>query len=59
MKKPFLVTLIMCAAVLAAVSLFSGFWGSPQHKKTLKVGFVYSEDESTPYTANFVKAQRR
>lgn len=25
--------------------------------KTIKVGFVYSEDESTPYTANFVRAQ--
>ncbi len=27
-------------------------------RDTIKVGFVYEGDESTPYTANFIKAQR-
>jgi basic membrane protein A len=58
MKKQFILTVIICAVVLAAVSVLSGFWHEQQSTKVLKVGFVYSEDESTPYTANFVKAQR-
>ena len=57
MKKRIILTAVICAVVLAAVSLLSGFWNDPQNVKVLKVGFVYSEDESTPYTANFVKAQ--
>ena len=58
MKKKFFLTLIVCAAVLAAAGILSGFWGNTQGGGAVKVGFVYSEDESTPYTANFVKAQR-
>ena len=58
MKKRFLLTVIICGLVLAAATLYSGFWGSTQYSGTIRVGFVYSEDESTPYSANFVKAQR-
>ncbi len=58
MKKRFLLTVIICGLVLAAATLYSGFWGSRQYSGTIRVGFVYSEDESTPYSANFVKAQR-
>ena len=57
-KKQFLLTVIICVIVLAAATLHTGFWGSAQYKGVIRVGFVYSEDESTPYTANFVKAQR-
>ena len=56
--KRFFVTVIVCAIVLVAAALLTGYWdASPDHGR-LKVGFVYSEDESTPYTANFVMAQR-
>ena len=58
MKKQFILVVIICAVVLAATSLLFGFWHEQKSTKVLKVGFVYSEDESTPYTANFVKAQR-
>ena len=58
MKKQIIMTAIICAVVLAAASILSGFWDVTQSPGVLKVGFVYSEDESTPYTANFVKAQR-
>ncbi len=58
MKKQIIMTAIICAVVLAAASILSGFWDVTQNSGVLKVGFVYSEDESTPYTANFVKAQR-
>ena len=58
MNKRFLLTLIVCLLVLAAATMYSGFWGSTQYSGVVRVGFVYSEDESTPYTANFIKAQR-
>ena len=56
--KRFFVTAIVCAAVLLAAALLTGYWDATPHNNGLKVGFVYSEDESTPYTANFVMAQR-
>ena len=58
MKKQFIITLIVCAIVLAAASILSGYWDNKPGSKTMRIGFIYSEDESTPYTANFVKAQR-
>ena len=58
MKKQFILVVIVCAVVLTAASILSGFWHEQKSANVLKVGFVYSEDESTPYTANFVKAQR-
>ena len=58
MKKQFILTVIICAVVLAAATLYSGFRSAKQYSGAVRVGFVYSEDESTPYTANFVKAQR-
>ena len=58
MKKQILMTAVVCAAVLAVAAIMTGFLGTPKSSNVLKVGFVYSEDESTPYTANFVKAQR-
>ena len=58
MKKNIILTAIVCAIVLAAAAALSGFFSETQSMNVLKVGFVYSEDESTPYTANFVKAQR-
>ena len=58
MKKFFPPTVIICVLVLAALSFITGFWDNAPKINVTRVGFVYSEDESTPYTANFVKAQR-
>ena len=58
MKKQLIITLIICVIVLAAASILSGYWDSEAGSKTMRIGFIYSEDESTPYTANFVKGQR-
>ena len=57
MKTRVIVTFIVCLVVLAVASLLSGFWETRESAAALKVGFVYSEDESTPYTYNFVQAQ--
>ncbi len=58
MKKPWIPTLIVCAAVLLAAALITGYGTDRARDSLMKVGFIYSEDESTPYTANFVQAQR-
>lgn len=58
MKRTVTITALVCAAVLLIVSLATGYWTNRPHAGILRVGFVYSEDESTPYTANFVLAQR-
>ena len=51
-------TILICAAVLLIAALATGYWARVPDSGTLRVGFLYSEDESTPYTANFVQAQR-
>ncbi len=57
-KMPYIIaTVIISIAVLAAFSLIYGFWNKRPEDATLKVGFLYSEDESTPYTYNFVQGQ--
>ena len=50
-------TVLICAAVLLVAALATGYWTRVPDSGILRVGFLYSEDESTPYTANFVQAQ--
>ncbi len=56
-KHKIIATFIVCVLILGAVSLISGFWNRQQSETGLKVGFICSEDESTPYTYNFLQAQ--
>ncbi len=48
---------IICALILLAFTMIFGFWNKTTRETGLKVGFICSEDESTPYTANFLEAQ--
>ena len=57
MKKKWFLTAAICAIVLLAATLVSDFWHREEKENVVRVGFIYSEDESTPYTANFVRAQ--
>ncbi len=52
------ITAIICLTLLAIVSYKTDFWTRTPENRQVMVGFVYSEDESTPYTYNFVQAQR-
>jgi len=56
-KHKIIATFIVCVVILAAVSLITGFWTRQTNETGLKVGFICSEDESTPYTYNFLQAQ--
>ncbi len=57
MKKYIIATACICLAVLTAVSFLTGFWNGRQEQSLMKVGFLYEEDESIPYTSNFMRAQ--
>ena len=60
MKKKWhlLLTVLVCAVVLGGALAYTSLLNRNHIGGTVRVGFIYSEDESTPYTANFVKAQR-
>jgi len=58
MKMKHVLTVIICLIVLVAGSFAFNFWDRAADDGVLKVGFVYAEDESTPYTRNFVQASR-
>lgn len=57
MKRLYIITSLTCLVALAAFILL--FWTlNPASAKTsLKVGFIYDNDESTPYTYNFSLAR--
>jgi len=57
MKKYYIATIAVCLTVLLACSFIFGFWDRTPEDSVCKVGFVYTEDESTPYTYNFIQAQ--
>ena len=55
----YLITVITALCVIALAAGI-GNWLREQHftDRTVKVGFVYVGDESTPYTENFIKAEK-
>ncbi len=59
MKQNFIVTLLTSIAALICFYAFSLFI-KPLEKniEPLKVGFVYDSDASTPYSYNFIRAQK-
>ena len=57
MKRNIIITAVICLAVLLTVSFVSRFWTRTGKEATLKIGFVYDSDQSTPYTNNFMLAQ--
>ncbi|MBR0408644.1 MAG: BMP family ABC transporter substrate-binding protein [Clostridia bacterium] len=58
MKRYYLTTLAICLLVLLAGSFAYGVWDRRPMLSELKVGFIYENDESTPYTYNFSLAQQ-
>ena len=57
MKKVYIATFLTCVIMLAVyASIFTHIKGTP-YGGTLKVGFIYEDDESVPYTYNFASAE--
>ena len=57
MKKYYITTLLVSLAVLLAFSFVYDAWTPNNTETTLKVGFIYENDRSTPFTYSFMQAQ--
>ncbi len=57
MKKYYLTTALICALILLVFSFVYSVWNTSPVDGPLKVGFIFSDDESTPSTYNFVMSQ--
>jgi len=57
MKRVYIVTVLTCAVILAVLATLLKFMNLSGGKDELKVGFIYDNDESTPYTYNFSLAK--
>ena len=58
MKRVYITTIVTALVVLAIFLATWNAWHGATGVETLKVGFVYDNDESTPYTYNFMLAAR-
>lgn len=57
MKRVYVITVLTCLAILAAFIGIFRLLNVSGGKDHLKVGFIYDNDESTPYTYNFSLAK--
>lgn len=57
MKRVYYVTTLTCLVLLAAFLGIFHLMNLNNQKQNLKVGFIYDNDESTPYTYNFSLAK--
>ncbi|MCR5477736.1 MAG: BMP family ABC transporter substrate-binding protein [Lachnospiraceae bacterium] len=57
MKRVYIVTALTCAVILAISLSVLGLLQLSGERESLKIGFIYDNDESTPYTYNFSLAK--
>ena len=57
MKRVYIVTVLTCLAILGAFYMSFRLMNITGGKDHLTVGFIYDNDESTPYTYNFSLAK--
>lgn len=57
MKRVYIAAALTCLAMLAAFIGLIRLINPSDGKETLKIGFIYDNDESTPYTYNFSLAK--
>jgi len=57
MKRVYITTVLTCAVILAAFIGIFRLLNMSGRRESLKIGFIYDNDESTPYTYNFSLAK--
>ena len=57
MKRVYLTTALTCLAILAMATAIFTFLDLSPAPESMKIGFIYDNDESTPYTYNFSLAK--
>lgn len=57
MKKVYITAVVTAALTLLAFSFYHSFWTKKVKTDSLMIGFICENDESTPYTNNFLMAE--
>ena len=57
MKRTYIITALTCSVILALLIVFFRLLNLAGGRDSLKVGFIYDNDECTPYTYNFSLAK--
>lgn len=57
MKRIYIATTVTCSIILALLIVLFRLLNLSGERESLKVGFVYDNDESTSYTYNFSLAK--
>ena len=57
MKRIYIATIVTCSVILAALLVLFRLLNLSGGRDHLKIGFIYDNDESTPYTYNFSLAK--
>ncbi len=58
MKRYYIITILISLLVLAGFGYHYRIWESSPADKVLKVGFLYENDDATPYAYNFTLARK-
>lgn len=59
MKRVYITTVVTCAVLIALFCAYYTIWEKAPDIDTLKVGFLYEYDGSSPYTYNFLMVESR
>ena len=57
MKRVYITTAVTCLMLLLIFGVYYAAWEKAPDIDVLKVGFIYENDDSSPYTYNFLMAQ--
>ena len=58
MKRYYFITIVISLLTLAFFGTVYSVWTPASTDAVMKVGFIYENDETTPYTYNFVQGQK-
>lgn len=58
MKRYYFITVVISLLMLAVFGTIYSVWTDNSADTVMKVGFIYENDETTPYTYNFVQGQK-
>lgn len=58
MRRIYVTTILSALLTILVFGAIRIFFQNDKETRTIKVGFVYESDESTPYTNNFVRAEK-
>ena len=58
MKRVYITTAVTAALAVLCFSFLYSYWSPKTEIDLLRIGFIYENDDSTPYTHNFALAEQ-